>query len=199
MTRHGGAVEVIRRPVPLWWVSGFVGTSEDRAFPLAADMMGHFSPGSAALHPELRSGHPSGVEDGGLSLVEEPCIPRPGDIRQGNLIGEKGESLVDQGFSPGRLRRSGGWRGWREGMGGVGFGLRHGGADRNPPQPMGDDAKSEGTHHRPSMVIGGFRSGAICLRAGWGELPEPSGDFPGDSSGQWQGPAAHRVRPSPRS
>ena len=29
------------------------------------------------------------------------------------------KSLVDQGFSPGRVRGSGGWRGWREGMGGF--------------------------------------------------------------------------------
>ena len=95
-------MEVIRRPVPLWWVSGFVGTSEDRAFPLAADMMGHFSPGSAALHPELRSGHPSGVEDGGLSLVEEPCIPRPGDIRHGSLTGEKGGIVGGSRFFAGK-------------------------------------------------------------------------------------------------
>ncbi len=27
---------------------------------------------------------------------------------------KRGESLVDQGFSPGRVRGSGGWRGWRE-------------------------------------------------------------------------------------
>ena len=32
---------------------------------------------------------------------------------------KRGESLVDQGFSPGRVRGSGGWRGWREGMGGF--------------------------------------------------------------------------------
>jgi hypothetical protein len=27
---------------------------------------------------------------------------------------KRGESLVDQGFSPGRVRGSGGWRGWRQ-------------------------------------------------------------------------------------
>jgi len=48
-------------PPTAWQVFGFVGAQEMRAFSLAAVSEGYFTPGFAALHPGLRSGHPSGV------------------------------------------------------------------------------------------------------------------------------------------
>ena len=75
----------------------------------------------------------------GLFSGEQDSFVSPVPVISGmEVLPEKrGESLVDQGFSPGRVRGSGGWRGWREGMGdfpdlaGRGGGGRQGSSTRD--------------------------------------------------------------------
>ena len=73
-------VPLCRSPPTAWQVSGFplrsssyggqvAGAREGRGSPLAAVFHGCFTPGSALLHPGLRSGHPSGVGITGIPAV----------------------------------------------------------------------------------------------------------------------------------
>ena len=59
------------------------------------------------------------MTDSFICLSQQDSFASPFPVKSGReVLPEKMvESKVDQGFSPGRVRGSGGWRGWREGMG----------------------------------------------------------------------------------
>jgi hypothetical protein len=54
------AISLCLSPPTAWQVSGFVGAREERGSVLAAVFFGIFTPGSALLHPGLRSDTPLG-------------------------------------------------------------------------------------------------------------------------------------------